>query len=240
MLRPYAVVLLGLVVSACSARPAPVVAQQPEEAPRTLTVHARASVARAPDRATVQLAVETLAESARDATDGNAAAMAAVLAALDALGIPRAAIRTERISLNPRYDQRPNVARPEIVGYHAMNQVAVQVDGIDRVGAVVDAAVGAGANRLTGLRFELSDPEAAYHEALERAIAQARREAEAAAAALHETLGPPLTVSTGGFDAPTPSGPAPEVIQLRGASSSVEPGELEVRANVSITFRLGS
>lgn len=235
-----AAVLLGLIVSACAPAAGPASAQQPApDAPSTLEVSGRASVTRAPDRAVVQLAVETIATTARAATAGNAETMTAVLDALAALGIDPADVQTQAISLNPRYDRRPEVDELVIVGYQAMNQIAVPVADVDRVGRVIDAAVGAGANRVTGIRFELADPESAYHEALEQAIARARREAEVAAAALGQTLGPPIRVSTSGAPAPSP-GPMPEMMSARAVSTPVQPGELEVAASVHITFRLGS
>jgi uncharacterized protein YggE len=102
---------------------------------------------------------------------------------------------------------------------------------------------GTRSNRVSGIAFELSDPEGAYHEALQEAIERARREAEVAAGALGEALGPPIQVSTGGFSVPRPeygyrmaaAGPQPEM-----AAPPVEAGELEVQASVSITYRLGS
>lgn len=236
-----AAVLLGLVVSACTSGMAPVAAQETApEADRTLDVSADATVTRPPDRAVIRLAVETVARTARAATTGNAEAMTAVLDALDELGIPRDAVQTEAVSLSPRYDRSDGSQEPTITGYHAVNRVSVPVEDVDRVGAVVDAAVDAGANRVLGIQFELADPEAAYHDALEQAIAMARREAETAAAALGESLGPAIRVSTGGVRAPAPQGPVPEMMMRAQASTPVQPGELEVRATVSITYRLGS
>jgi uncharacterized protein YggE len=112
---------------------------------------------------------------------------------------------------------------------------------VDAVGAVVDAAVAAGANRVMGIQFEISDPDAAYHEALREAIARARAEAEVAASALGETLGPPLQVSTGGFQPPIPMVRPMAMAEARDqASTPVAPGEVEVRASVSIAWRLGT
>lgn len=233
-------VCLGLLAAACAPATIPATAQQPApDSPRTLEVSASAAVARAPDRAVVELAVETLAETARAATAGNAESMTAVLVALEDLGIDRSAIQTRSVSLHPRYDRRPNADEPVIVGYQAVNQVTVPVADVSGVGRVIDAAVGAGANRVLGIRFELADREAAYHEALQRAVAQARREAEVAAEALGEVLGPPIRVSTGGLS--TPPGPAPELMAMaRSMDTPVQPGELEVSASVHITYRLGS
>jgi uncharacterized protein YggE len=233
-------VCLGLLAAACAPATIPATAQQaPPDSPRTLEVSASAAVTRAPDRAVVDLAVETMAETARAATAGNAESMTAVLTALEDLGIERSDIQTRSISLNPRYDRRPNAEEPVIVGYQAANRVAVPVADVGAVGRVIDAAVGAGANRVMGIRFELANPEAAYHEALQRAVAQARREAEVAAEALGEVLGPPIRVSTGGLS--TPPGPTPEFMAMaRTVETPVQPGELEIGATVHITYRLGS
>lgn len=236
------IVFATLAATACGSLPGPAQAQEPAPEPtRQIHVNADASVRRAPDRAVVQLAVESVGESARAATDANAEAMAGVLAALRRLDIPSERIQTLRIELQPRYDRRRDVASPEIVGYQALNQVTVRVDDLERVGAVVDAAVTAGANRVTGITFELSEPEEAYHEALRMAIEKARREADVVAGALGETLGPPVEVSTGGFSVPRPlMRVAPMAMEMaESAQPPVEPGELEIQASVSITYTLG-
>ena len=235
-----AAILLGLIVSACSSTAGPVAAQDaPREPLRTLSVSANATVVRSPDRAVLGLAVETVAQTAREAMRQNAEAMTAVIAALEELGIERSAIQTRSIGLDPRYRRGPDVEEPTIVAYRASNQLSVRVDDVDGLGRVVDAGIEAGANRVTGIQFEIADPEAAYHEALEKAVAQARREAEVTAAAMGETLGPAFQVSTGDVQGPTP-GPMMAAMRMESASTPVEPGELEVRASVQITFRLGS
>ena len=242
-MRTFIPVLAALSITACTANPAPAGAQAapaPDPQPRTVTVNANASVSRSPDRAWIHLAVESPGATAGEASDANARAMQAVLAAVRDQGIPAERIQTQRLELRPRYD-RPREGEPRIVGYTAVNQVRVRIDDLDRVGAVVDAAVSAGANRVTGIAFELSEPAEAYHEALRMAVARAREEATVAADALGETLGPPLQVSTGGFQFPTPS-PAYRMgaVQMEAAAPPVEAGELEVQAHVTIVFRLGT
>lgn len=243
-MKPLSLVLVALSFSACSANPEPIAAQSippAAEPPPSVSVSATATVRRTPDRAVIQLAVETFAPTARSASDQNAALMESVLAAVREQGVPSSSMRTLRLELQPRYDNRRDV-EPEIVGYRAVNQVTVRLDEVERVGGVVDAAVEAGANRVTGIRFELTEPEAAYHDALRQAIARARAEAEIAASALGRRLGDPLQISTGGFDAPSPQFRQDLMAAqtMESAAPPVEPGELEVRATVSIVWRLGS
>ncbi len=240
-MRHAPITFLTALLAAGCVMPLQAEAQVPAaDAPRVIQVNANATVRRAPDRAAVQIAVETLAETAGEATAANAATMDRVLAAIRRLGIPDARIQTARIELHPRYDHRRDGAPPVIVGYQAVNQLVVQLDDIDLVGRTIDAAVEAGANRVTGVRFELSQPDAAYHDALRLAVARAREEAMVLAEALGESLGPPLQVTTGGV-APPPVAMRMEALQRDMAvDTPVQPGELDVHASVSITYRLGS
>jgi uncharacterized protein len=246
-MRP-SLVFSALALAAATSAPTLVQAQAHappagETAPRVIHVTADAAVQRVPDRAVIHLAVETLAPTAREATTANAQAMDRVLAAVRNVGIPDARIRTTRIELHPRYDssRRPDAGPPAIVGYQATNQVIVQVDDLDRVGRVVDAAVTAGANRVTGIAFEIRDPDPAYHEALRLAVARARAEAQVLADALGESLGPALQVSTGSRPAPLMGREFARMeMDMAAAAPPVQPGELDVRAMVSITYRIGS
>lgn len=244
-MKPLTTVLIVLIAGACSANPKPAAAQVPvrtDDAVPTLQVSANATVRRTPDVAVVQLAVETVAATAREATAQNATVMDEVLRAIRAQGVPDADIRTQRLELQPRYRDRRE-GDPDIIGYRALNQVTVRLDDVTATGPVVDAAVRAGANRVTGIHFELADSQSAYHEALREAITKARAEAEVAASALGQRLGEPLNVSTGGHHVPRPQ-PHMERMTMsamdQGAPPPVEPGEVDVRATVSITWRLGT
>ncbi len=236
-------IVLTVIAATAGAGTSPAATQTQEpESPRVIQVSARGTVRQAPDRAGVQFAVETTAETAAAATRQNAATMDRVLAALRQIGIPDALVRTTRIELRPRYDQRrPQEAPPPIVGYQAVNQVAVRVEDIGLVGRVIDAAVAAGANRVTAVTFELADPDTAYREALRAAIARAGSEARVMAEALGEELGPPLRVTTGAMQLPPPEVrlEAARAEAMMAAPTPVQPGELDVHAHVSITYRLG-
>ncbi len=239
-------IFVAAALTGCASLPATTAAQQPEpgvpSVTRSIQVNAQASVARVPDRATVELAVETTAKTAQEAAAQNARAMKAVLDAVRAVGVPERNIRTRRVELSPRYNNPGPDATRSIMGYQATNQVSVRLEELDRLGAVIDAAVAAGANRVTGVRFELAEPDDAYREALRAAITRATSEARTIADALGETLGPPLEVSTGGFS--PPSMPmAMESARMRTAGDfapPVQPGEMEIQASVSIRFRLGT
>lgn len=241
---PAAVAVLalaaGLLLPACAAR-----AQQPGTAPaayeRTVTVTGTGVVDREPDQAVIMLAVETSAPTAEAAAQANAEAMERLIAALRRLGLERDRIQTASYQLHPEYareEPRPGQYEPRIVGYRAINMVRVTLDDITRVGEVIDTAIGAGANRVTGLHFQLRDPERARVDALGLAVRNARVEAEALAAALGQSLGPVLNVSTAGMIPPPIPVPMDRMESLAMRATPIEPGTVRVEATVTIVFRL--
>lgn len=209
---------------------------------QTVTVSAVGRVTREPDQAQVTLAVENSAATADAAAEANASRAQRLVSALRRLGLREDQIKTISYQLIPEYDHSPDAPRrsPEerIIGYRAINMVRVTVDEIGRVGEVIDAAIAAGANRVHGVQFTLRDPAEARREALRAAVTEAQKEAETVATALGRGLGPVLAVTTtGGFDRPVYAFQA-DVAMARAAATPIEPGTLDVTANVTVVFRL--
>ncbi len=218
----------------------PVVAQEREE-PRTVTVSAMAEVERAPERAVVTLAVENQAETALAASQANARAMDGVIAALRRAGITGDAVRTTSYQLNPLYiPPRQGESTQRIAGYRAANMVEVRVDSLPRLGAVLDGAIGAGANRVASLSFELRDTETARLDAIEQAVRKAAREADVIARAAGQRLGPPLNIQSSS-EVPIPPRPmymGERVAMAAQVETPIEAGAITIRASVTITYRL--
>jgi len=74
--------------------------------------------------------------------------------------------------------------------------MVVRIRDLRRVGAVLDAALGAGAQRLVSLQFSSSRVQQAGQDAAAEATQQARRNAELMAVAAGGKLGRPLELST--------------------------------------------
>lgn len=245
MTRAAAVAMALALLGPMSAR-----AQQPggapAEPPRTITVSGTGTLHRTPDQAVVSLAVENQAPTARQAAQQNAEQMDRVVSALRQAGIAAARIRTQGYNLMPEYQyiQPSGPGQPgeqKLIGYRASNMVEVTVDAIPRVGAVIDAAIAAGANRAQGISFQLADPEGARREALRLAVANARLNAEALAQAAGQRLGSVLRLSmnVGVMQPPRP------MLRAMSADASVaptpvEPGEMDVTADVTAVYRLGA
>ena len=148
------------------------------EGPVTVTT-GEGSVKRAPDRAWVQVSVESRAKSPREAQKLNADAMSAVLQKVKGAGLSGDAIQTRGYDLQPEFDC--NNGRQTLRGYVARNSVELRVDDLPRLGELLEQAVSSGATSVSGVRFDLKDRASAEREALRLAVEDARRRADAAA-----------------------------------------------------------
>jgi uncharacterized protein YggE len=200
---------------------------------RTIVVAGEGSVDATPDRATVSLSVVVQRPTAREAQQQNAATMAQVMRQVAAAGIPPSAIRTTAVSLFPQHRPQPGGGEGPITGYEAVNRIVVTVDDISRIGQVIDAAVGGGANGVDGLEWSLRDAAAARAQALRIAVQNAQATANAIAAA----------AGVGGLrlvridEVTAVPGPRPGVAMAAAAPSTpVVPGTMPVRAGVRVVY----
>ncbi|MHB8648924.1 MAG: SIMPL domain-containing protein [Gaiellaceae bacterium] len=198
---------------------------------RTITVSGNGAVVAVPDRAGFSFGVDTKAATASDALARNATVARALGAALKAAGVAAADLQTTDISLNPQ--TAPDGS--SIVGYDASSSVSATVV-LAQAGAVVDAAVGAGATNVAGPSLSRSDQAALTNQALAMAVDDAKVKAQALAAAAGLQLGAVQSIVEGG--APTPL-PFAGKASFAPASTPVEPGTLETDATVTVTYAAG-
>jgi uncharacterized protein YggE len=219
--------------------PAVARAQQtaPPEPPVVIT-SGEGMVQAVPDRAWITLTAESRAGNPRDAQRRNVEAMTPVIDKLRAAGIPADAIRTVGYDLQQEWDFVNN--RRESRGYVARNTIDVRVDAIDRIGELLEIAVGSGATSVGGVRFDLKDRAKLEREALRLAVEDARVRADAAAAGAGRSIDRVLRIDA---QAAGPPVPLPRVAMLReqAASSDAPPiaaGQIEIRAQVTLTSAL--
>lgn len=95
----------------------------------------------------------------------------------------------------PPADLAPAAPPPPTHVYQVSNTVMVVIRNLDQVGAVLDAAVGAGANNVWGVSFGLDETDPLEARAREKAIADARARAEALARLQGVSLGRVVSIS---------------------------------------------
>ena len=172
-----AVVLFAVAALAGVGRPAPAIGAGAASTtqPSLVTTNGHGDVTAVPDEAVVSAGVNTHAATAAAALSQNAQLMQQVIAALKNAG--GSDLQTQEVSLNPQTNDQGNVT-----GYVAQDTVSAKAR-IAAAGALIDAAVGAGANTVDGPSLDVSDSDALYRDALKQAVADARAKAQALAQA---------------------------------------------------------
>jgi uncharacterized protein YggE len=204
-----------------------------------IAVAGRGEVKVSPDRATIQVSVQTRAASAAAAASENATKQQSVLTALRTLGLENDQLSTINYNVYPeqRYEQGKE---PVIVAYNVTNTILVDVRKLNQVGPVIDAALSHGANMIASLQFYASNTETARRSAIATAIEKARADAEAAARAAHGSLGSLLEINIGAYSPPPPrpmmmARVAGGVAQMD--STPINPGEETLSVEVSTRWR---
>ncbi len=205
--------------------------------PPSIQTSGEAVVTVQPDRARIDVGVVTQANTSQAAVSQNAQKLEATLARLRQLLGANADIKTVSYSLTPNYRYPREGGEPSITGYTATNIVRVTLDDLTKVGSVIDTASQAGANRIQSLQFTLKDEQTAQAQALREAAANARRKADALAAALNVRIVRILSVVESG----SPVIPVRDVAFARAeaAQTPIEPGTIEIRAQVVLTVEIG-
>jgi uncharacterized protein YggE len=215
--------------------PLPAAQAQSDESAQGITVQGNASVEVVPDQAQLWFGVESHGATAKAALAANATEMRKLLDALRAAGATD--LQTQHVSLSPRYVEGPVDSSGKVgaSGYTAHNSVSATVKQLARAGAVIDAAVAAGANHVSGPTLSVADTSELYREALAKAVDDARESAEALADAADLTLGR-VTAIVEGSNAPSPVPMAARAADEAAASTPIEAGEQEITATVTVTF----
>jgi uncharacterized protein YggE len=211
---------------------------------RTLTVVGVGRERGAPDVVDLRVAVEQTGPTAQAASGAAAKAAAQVLTALRKEVGADGRVDTSNFQLMPVYrTDNPTPVRqrgPEIIGYTAVNELAVRTRQLDKVGALVDAGITAGAARVANLAFTIDDPAPLQARALRAAGADAAAQAAAIAESLHVTLKNVLEVTTDSVERPMPKSFAGAMMRADTAmvATPIEPGEVTAEARLRVTYAI--
>lgn len=201
------------------------------------------SVIGTPDRAQVTFSVQTENSDVKVAQADNAAKMSKVIDALVAAGIPRDALKTTGYNIYTVYDDSSSsgILNPKVQTYRVTNTLTVTLHDVSRTGEIIDIAVANGINQADSIQFMLSDAQslALRSEALKKAVANARADADAVAGALGVNI-------TGMGNVDIYQGYTPTVYSnyqadtMAGAKSTVatpiQSGDITVTAQVSVNY----
>jgi len=174
-----------------------------EEQMRKITLTATGNAAAAPDLATISLAVQREAATAREALDANNAAMEEVLGAMKASGIEDKDLQTSGFNIQPVYQHVKNQP-PKITGYRVHNNISVRIRDLTQVGEIMDKSITLGVNSGGHINFGHQNSDALVEEARKNAVARALKKAETLTSAAGATLGNIVHISEESRGRPRP------------------------------------
>jgi len=201
-------------------------AQDAADSEDTVTASGVGSVQAVPNEAQMSFGVETRAPTAKAAVAANGDALRKVLNALRGAGARE--IATQWVSVYPVTGENGTID-----GYSASNSVSAVSDVGDAPG-LIDAAVEAGANQVSGPGMSSTNAEELYRQALAKAIGEARERAQVLAKAAGRSLGEITSIVEGSAATPLPYAERAAL----DASTPIVPGEQDTSATVSVTFAL--
>ena len=203
---------------------------------RVIEVSGNSEVQAAPDLATLEIAIETHAATADHAAGLNGELAEKVRDALTSKLANKGTMWTGGYSLFPEYNE-PREGKPTVTGYRAENSITVQTGELGLIGPLIDAAIGAGANRISSLNYSLRARSNARSEAIGKAARDAQTQASALADALGVKLGPIIKASTESEVQPVPlTRFAGSAAMATNVQTPITAGQVTIPATVSLTY----
>ncbi len=206
--------------------------------PARVVSHGEGLVTAKPDLVRIMIGVTTQASTAAEAGAQNAKQTSAVIADIKQQIGSDGELKTSNYSLYPLYTNPRAGSKPSISGYQASNMVEVRLNDIGAAGKVIDAATKSGANQIQGVNFALRDEQKLRADALAKAAVQARANVNALAASLGQRVTRILRIEDG---EPVRVVPLRAEMMMKSADAvqtPVEPGDIEVRATVTLTAEI--
>ena len=212
----------------------------------TVTGNGYATIEAIPDKVGVYFDVQTKATTSEEATTKNSEIVDELITELVKQGFERKDIQTLNFNVYPEYDWNSGTRR--IIGYQANHQIKVELSTSEssRIGKVIDSGVSAGAG-ISYINFELSQEKQNQYkaEALKLAAEDAKVKAESIAEGLGKKLGALVSTQDSNFGynpwrlyEASGGMNSQDVAMAKEAVTNIQPGEQEISASVTATFRL--
>jgi uncharacterized protein len=232
--------------------------QEPKETcdpKRSIQVSGTAVVNILPDRALIQLGVQSNGRTPKEVQTRNAAAISDVIKALKALGVEAKDISTDRYIIQPLYEDWDDL---RIKGYRIFNVISITLRDVDKASDTIAAAFQAGANQVVNVEFYTSELRKYRDQAREMAMQAASEKADALSRAAGAGTSCVLNISEnthsyfngwnwwygGGNNQNLWTQNAVQNVAPSGGEapasedSPVSAGQISIRAEVAVTFAL--
>lgn len=209
---------------------------------RSITVSGEAEREVMPDRAQLSLTAEVRQATVDGARTEANRRIDSLLRLLSDLKVPKSDIDSTILEVRPEFTWNPQTGTQRLQGYLVVRSVRVKLTDLDKLGALLERGMTAGANQISAPTFTHSRREALLREVLGTATLDARRNAEAAAAGIGMNVGPAQRIEI----LEESGGPQPMMLGMvraaaapdAAAEASYQPAQLTLKARVRATFDL--
>ncbi len=202
---------------------------------RELSVVGEGKVEVIPDTAVVEVGVTVNnADTAQQAQNQLTNTNNQIIQALTKLGIAKKDLKTTNISVYPNYSYDGSVS--DIIGYNGNATLSVTVKDVNKASEVVDVATQNGANEVRGPSFTLDKPEKYREEARNKAIENAKEQAQKLAKSLGIRLGKIVNIVESSPSTPQDYYPRAAAEGMGGGGPTYEPGNQTITSTVTLYF----
>lgn len=202
-----------------------------------ITVTGEGKIKVTPDQVSISVAVESKGTKASEVKKANDTKVDAVLKYLKKMGIAKEDFQTTRVSLNDQYDYEKKKHN-----YVAVQSIQILIKDLTKYDELMEGLVDSGINSIGNIDFQSSKVEMHKSEARKLAIQNAKMKAQDYVGALGQKLGTAYTIVDNSQD----NFPRPryEMMAMKtfdsasGGNETLAAGEIEITANVSVSFLL--
>ena len=213
----------------------------------TISVSGHGESFAVPNIATVSFSVEKTAKTVADAQNQVTTVVNDVLATLKTSGIAEKDIKTTSYDVNPKYEYQNSVcangicppSKQILVGYTVSDNVQIKIRAIDTAGNIIGVLGQKNVTNISGLTLSVEDDSAVKTEARNKAITEAKQQAESIAKGLGVRLVRITSFNESGAAQPMYYAAKDMAVSSgTGPTPSIPVGQNKASSDVTITYEI--
>ena len=189
-----------------------------------------------PDEVVITVGVENTGKDAAEVKKKNDETVDLVMKTIKKRGIPVSDFQTQKVSLFKNYDYETKKSN-----YVANQSIVIYLKDLSKYDEVIMDLVNSGINQIQGVEFKSSKLDQYESEARKKAVLDAKKKAEDYVSVLGHKIGGAILISDNApssYPQPMYANMMVKEMEMGGIKETLAIGEIEIRANVTISFVL--
>lgn len=201
-----------------------------------ISVSGEGKIKVAPDQCLITISLESKGSKADEVKSENDKKIDGILKFIKKAAIAKEDFQTQRVALNPNYDYTKKK-----YNYVATQTIQILLKDLSKYDTLMEGLLNEGINRIENVTFQSSKMVSLQSEARKLAIKEAKSKAEDFVFVLNQKVGKAILIS----DNSQSYHPQPVLYAMKSMRmdesaprETLAPGEIEITANVSVSFIL--